>query len=476
MLAALMAMLWLVPFNGIEIDIDLPVDLKLDRIVLPAIVLLWLLALVTGGRGAPGRRLTPIHAAIAVFTAVAFLSVVLNGESLSAGLGLDLAIKKLTLLIAYASVFVVVASAVRREEIVPFLRLNLVLAVICSIGVIWEYRFGYNVFYDVARHVLPPIFDVLDAPSGFDELGRRSVSGPTDHSLELVAILSMALPIALVGLMRARTLGSQLLHVLAAVIIGTAIISTYRKSALLAPAAAVVTLVLLARGQVMRLAPLAVLALVLLPVTSFSAFGSIVGQLDSNELAVPTVNDRVADYDAVRPDILANPVLGRGFGSYEHTHAPDQARILDSDLLLRTVETGIVGMIAFLAMIVTVIAVGRAEVRSRSPGGAPMAIVAASGATAFLVLTALFDEWSFPHAPYVVMVLAGLLAGATGAPAGAPEVSGAATVRRLMPVPPHREKRVPAHVSLQDVRHRGTGTAVGKRGRSGAAASDVRPA
>lgn len=476
MLAAFMALLWLVPFNGVDIDVSLPVDLKLDRIVLPAIVLLWLLALAAGGRGAPSRRVTAIHAAIAVFAAVAFLSVILNAETLSRGLDLDLAIKKLTLLVAYASVFAVVASAIRRNELRAFLKLNLALAVVCSIGVIWEYRYGYNVFYDIAANALPPIFDVQVAPSGFDELGRRAVSGPTDHSLELVAILSMALPIALVGLMRARHLRDQIVYVLAAVIIGAAIISTYRKSALLAPVAGVATILFLARGQARRLAPLAVIALILLPLTSFSAFGSIVSQLDSDELGVSTVNDRVADYDAVRPDILSNPVLGRGFGSYEHSHSPGQARILDSDLLLRTVETGLVGIVAFLAMICTVIAVARSEIRSRGPDGAPVAIAAAAAAAAFLALTALFDEWSFPHAPYVFMVLAGLLAVATRAPAGeAEEPARKAAIRRPRTAA-DREKRVPAHVPIQDVRHRGNSPAGGKLGRSGATASDVYPA
>jgi O-Antigen ligase len=473
-LAGFMAMLWLVPFNGIGIDASLPVDLKLDRIVLPAIVLLWLLAAAAGGRAAPSRRLTAIHTAVAIFTAIAFLSVILNSESLSNELSLDLAVKKLVLLMAYVSVFAAVASVIRREELGAFLKLNLALAVLCSIGVIWEYRSGFNVFYDVAAKMFPPIFDVQVAPSGFDDLGRQSVSGPTDHSLEVVAILSMALPIALVGLIRARSLGAKASYTLAACILGAAMISTYRKSAFIAPIAAVVTIAFLSRRYVIKLAPLAVLAAVLLPVTSFSAFGSVAGQLEVNNLNVPTVDDRVSDYDAVRPEILSNPILGRGFGSYEHTHAPTEARILDSELLLRTVDTGLVGLATFLAMIVTVIVVAAAEVRARGPGGAPVALVAAAAATAFLSLTALFDEWSFPHAPYVFMTLAGLLAVATRAPVGRAEEPAQATPHQHAHA--DREKRVPAHVSVTGVRHHRTALAVPGPGETGAADADVRPA
>jgi O-Antigen ligase len=476
MLAGFMAMLWLVPFNGIAIDASLPIDLKLDRILLPGIVLLWLLAIAAGGRGAPSRRVTVIHAAIAAFAAVAFLSVVVNAGSLTQGLSFDLTLKKLTLLAAYASVFAVTASVVRRNELRSFLRWNLALAVLCGIGVIWEYRFGFNVFYEVAAGVLPSAFDVQTAPFGFDELGRRSVSGPTDHSLEIVAILSMALPIALVGLIRARNLRSQVPNLLAACILGIAIISTYRKSAFLAPAAAVVTIAWLARREALKLAPLALIALVVLPLTSFSAFGSIADQFDSGQLGVPTVDDRVSDYDAVRPDILSNPVLGRGFGSYEHTHGPGEARILDSDLLLRTVETGVVGLGAFLLMIVTVIAIAAGEARRRGPRGSPVAITTAAAATAFLSLTALFDEWSFPHAPYVFMILAGFLAASMGAPTGNGSKTAAAAEPWAPGVPVDREKRASANVSLEDVRHHRTGPAVSEPGGSGAAEPDVRPA
>ena len=98
MIAAFIAMLWLVPFNAVALDVSLPIDLKLDRLVLPVIVLTWVLALAFGGPGAPRWRFTPIHAGVAVFAAVAGLSVVLNAEDLDRTLVLGLSIKKLTLL------------------------------------------------------------------------------------------------------------------------------------------------------------------------------------------------------------------------------------------------------------------------------------------------------------------------------------------------------------------------------------------
>ena len=219
LIAAFIAMLWLVPFNLVALDVSLPVDLKLDRLVLPILLVVWVAALIRRPDG-PRWVFTPIHAGIAVFAAVAGLSVVLNAQELNQTLVLGLSIKKLSLLAAYVSLFLVVASGVRRTEVPAFLKLVLGLAVVCGVGVIWEYRFGYNVFYDLTARITPGFFEVPTTWGGVDDLGRREVTGPTQLGLEAVAILSMALPIAIVGLMDSRAWRGRFLYGLAVCVIG----------------------------------------------------------------------------------------------------------------------------------------------------------------------------------------------------------------------------------------------------------------
>ncbi len=417
MIAGFIALLWLVPFNVIALDISLPIDLNLDRLVLPLIVGAWVLALAVGGPSAPKWRFTPIHAGIAAFAAAAGISVVLNAGDLNQALVLDLSIKKLSLFAAYVTVFVVVASAVRPSEVRAFLTFMLALSVICAVGVIWEYRFGFNVFYDTTLSLLPGFFEVPPAWTGLDALGRPDVVGPTEAGLEAVAILSMAIPIALVGLIHAKRWRSRVVYGLAACALGAAILATYRKSALLAPLPVALTLVYFRPREMLKLVPLAAV-LATLGLVSFHALDVVTGQFDSDRLDVPTVSDRVSDYDAIRPDVLSHPALGRGFGSYEHTYAPTDNRILDSEVLLRVVETGLIGLAAFLLMIITVIAVAAPVIRARDPRRAPPALAIAAAAAAFLVLTALFDEWSFPHAVYIFLTLAGFLAVIVGSGEG----------------------------------------------------------
>ena len=406
-IAAFMAMLWLVPFNQIALAASLPIDMKLDRMILPFIFVLWVLSLASGGPGAPRLRFTGIHAGLAIFAAVALISVVLDAPYLNQILELDLAIKKLTLLFSYFWLFVIVASVIRYTEVKPFLIFTLILSVICAVGTIWEYRFLYNVFYDVSDALLPGFFTVGQAESaGVDEIGRRLVRGPAEIGLEAVAMFTMALPIALVGVMHAKERRHQILYGLAACLLLAAAISTYRKSAFLGPISVGLTLAYFRRRELMKLAPLALVLLVVVHALSPGAIGSILFQLDANRLGVATVSDRASDYDAVRPDLWTHMAFGRGYGTYEHA----AYRVLDSEILNRVLEVGIVGLAAYVVMILSVVVVARGPIRSRDPVRSPVALAVAAAAVGFLVLSTLFDVMSFPHVPYIFLYLAGLLA------------------------------------------------------------------
>ena len=417
MLAGFIAMLWLVPFDAISLTASLPIDLHFDRLVLPWIVLVWALSIALGGRHAPRLKLTSIHVGVGAFVALAFVSVVLNARYLNQTLEFDLAVKKLSLLVSYAMVFVLVASIIRRSEVRAFMLYTLGLAVICALGTIWEYRFQTNLFYSWSDKLLPGIFrvQVIDA-AGVDDIGRRVTRGPATLGLECAAMLSMALPIAMVGVMHAVRWRQRILYGLAASLILAAAISTYRKTAFMAPIAVILTLAFFRRRELLRLAPLGIVTIVAIHVLSPGAFGAIIEQLHPNHLeSANTVNDRAADYDALRPDVFSHVLFGRGFGSYEQI----RYRILDSELLHRTVEMGVLGLLSYIGMIVTVVFAAAPLIRSRDPLWAPLALTAASVAVAFLTVSGLFDAMSFSHTPYIFLCFAGLMAILVKRPEGA---------------------------------------------------------
>ena len=412
-LAGFLAILWLVPFNSITLTASLPLDLRFDRIVLPFVVALWVLALAGGGATAPRLRMTPIHVGVGLFVAVAGLSVVLDAGYLDQTLELSLALKKLTLLVAYVSLFVMIASVVRRDEVPAFLSYTLGLAVVCALGTIWEYRFHQNLFYIWSDKLLPSMFHVGTADStGVDEIGRRVVRGPAQLGLETVAMLSLALPIALVRALQAPGWRGRLWYGLAACVLMAGAIATYRKSAFLAPVAVFAMIAYFRRRDLLRLAPLSVVLLVVIHAASPGALGAIAFQLNGNRLGVATVSDRTADYDAIRPDVWSHLLFGRGYGSYDHT----SYRILDNEILDRLVEIGVLGLGAFVLMAGAVILSGRAGIRSRDPVRAQVGLVGACAAAAFLTMAWLFDVLAFPHTPYIFLSLAALAAVAWRSP------------------------------------------------------------
>jgi hypothetical protein len=419
MIAGFLALIWLVPFNMIELTASLPFDLKLDRLVLPLLFALWILALAVGGRTAPRVRLTGIHAGIGAFVFVACLSVVLAAETLNLTNQFDLSTKRIFLLLSYALLF--------------FFKLTLVLAVICAVGTICEYRLHYNVFYDLSDKFLPGFFKITAAEVGMaDMFGRHLTFGSAEHPLEAVGMLTMALPIALVGLIHAKRRRDAVLYGLAACVVLAATIATYRKTALLAPLSVGLTLLYFTRGQLLKLAPLALPALVLVHLLSPGAFGSIIAQ--GENLGVGTVSDRTSDYDALRPDLWSNLAFGRGYGSSSY-------RILDSEVLTRLVDSGIVGLLFYVLMLVSVLLAARFLIRSQHERWAPYALAVAAATVAFFVLSFLFDVMVFPHTPYALLSLAALLAAMRAA------VDDDVETHSVLAPPPDRFRREP-HATL----------------------------
>jgi hypothetical protein len=406
--AGFLALIWLTPFNNIEINATLPIELRLDRLVLPVLVVIWVLALGAGGRIAPQLRMTRVHLAIAGLLACAFLSMVLNARYLNQSLELDLSLKKLPLMLSYVTLFVIASSSIRRGEVQSFLTYTLGLAIIVALGMVFEYRMKYNPFWELSDKLLPGFFSVDGKAAGdaTDHIGRRLVRGPAEVPLEAVAMLSMALPIALVRVLEAHRLRQRLIYSVVIMVLMAAAFATYRKSALVVPVSVVFALAYFRRRELLRLAPLGMVTLIIVSSIAPGAIGSTIRQFTrSGATSLPTVSDRASDYDAVRPDIWSHFLLGRGWGSYNH----DSYRILDSEVLLRTIETGLLGLGAFLLVGISVIATSRKAIASRDPQIAPIALVGALVAVVFLVAAFLFDELSFPHAAYIFLYMVGLV-------------------------------------------------------------------
>jgi hypothetical protein len=239
LLAAFMCMLWLVPFDAVQFPGGGPVDLKLDRVVLIGMGALWVASLFGAGVARPTFRSSPMITASILFLATAVISVVANNEILVIQNEQSLALKKLILLLSFVALLLMVTTIVRPTEVAAFVKLMVGLACLTALGLIWQYRTGYNAFYDLTSTFMPGPITVFPPPG--DNPGRPTIAGPTQHGIAVAAMFAMALPFAVVGMIR-TTKGRRRLYAVAVGLLLAGAVSTGRKTGLVVPAAALVIL------------------------------------------------------------------------------------------------------------------------------------------------------------------------------------------------------------------------------------------
>jgi hypothetical protein len=410
LIAGFIAMVFLVPFEAIHLKVNLPVSSDLDRFFVVVLVGAWAIAgLIGRGSGVMRFRAPGWAAGVIVFVSVAIASIAVNIDRITNLGEWEVAQKRLAVLLALVAVFVIVSLTLRVVELRPFAVLIVILATITAAGTIYEQKTGYNVFYSLAATVFSPIATVDPAPTYIspdpDLPARPLITGPTRHGLSVASILGMALPFAVVLSAMAPTTRRRLLWVLAASLIAAGALVTQRKSGAVVPAFALLVLFVLRPRQLLRLAPYGIVAIVLGLVMSGGSFSSIelLKQAKGGESTV----GRTSDYPAIVPDLLTTPLLGRGYGTL-NSERSDTYRIFDNEYLGQVYQVGALGLVAFLALIVTPLLVVRRVLRSDNPLRAPPALAAGAGCLAFGVAAALYDILSFSQAPYLFLILSAL--------------------------------------------------------------------
>jgi hypothetical protein len=440
-------MFWLTPFDRIQLKVHAPVNITLDRIVLPIVVLIWLIALTAGPGAAPRLRVTRVHAAVGAFVACAFLGTVLDAHYLNHTGELMLSLKRLPLLISFISVFLIVASSVRRSEVPAFMTYTLALAVIVGIEVVYEYHSHHDLFVTLSTTLFKGPFEMVENPAGsiLDSQGRAWIQGPSGYGVELILMLSLALPIAVLRLLRSKTPKQYFVYGVAIAVLLYAMLATGRKTALIVPLAVFLTLCYFRRRDLLALAPLGLIGVVIILAVSPASFRDVFSQFASpNATHVATVSSRTANYDAIRPDVWTHLLFGRGQGTY----APPTDRIIDSEIIMRLVETGVLGLLTFLLIPISLILVTRRTASQRDRRLSAPALCGAVAAVCFIVISTLYSVMSLPHGPDVFMYMAGLAVAAVG-PGNMRAAARPAEQHELF-----RERRHAAPVRLRAARER----------------------
>lgn len=402
-LFSFVAMLWLVPFDSIKLPVGGPIDATLDRPMLVLLIGLWMLS-VKAVRSGWSLRLSPVHWAFAIFTAVAAISILLRGESLIRLGEMELAVKQLALLATYGIFFALSASILRASEVTKMIQAMLVLACIVALSVVAEYRLGINPFHDwigpmFPGYIRPPELGMVDS------IGRVQIFGPGIHPLVPAVMLSMTLPFAFAWLLKAPDRSKRLLYGAVVVVLIAGAVATQKKTAIVGPVVCVLVLTAYRPRAMLRLTPLALILFVVIHLTAPGALGGVINQFAPGSVnKVNTTQDRVSDYEAVVPDVVDHPLLGRGYGSYDQK----KHRILDNLYLTLAIGVGLLGLLAYLAIYVTSFREANRVARSGDPERAPPAMAAAAAIIVALISGALLDFLSFPQLPYLFCFIAAI--------------------------------------------------------------------
>jgi O-antigen ligase len=408
MLAGFLAMILLVPFDAISLPIPIPMDGKFDRPLLILLALVWFATLVVvRGPARPRVTLTRVHVAGLVFFAVCCLGAVVNSTALLNLSEFELVVKKLALLGSYLLFFFIVASVVRPSEVPHFVKFGIGLAMVAALGAVVEYRFGSNLFYELSGKLLPGTVEAPLDVASLDGIGRITVYGSTGHPLELATMLGMMVPFALVGILDAHERRTKLLYGAALAVLMAGALATQRKTSVVAPLAGVLVIVAYRpHGLVKQLVPIAVALILVIQLAAPGVVWSLYSQLDPSRItSVESSRDRSSDYDGVWPDVSSHLLLGRGFQSYDGL----KYRILDNEYLATIIGVGLIGLVVYIAILVTTMTAAHGTIRGPDPRRARYALAASATVAVLATATFLFNVLAFPHVPYLFFFIAGLV-------------------------------------------------------------------
>lgn len=238
-------------------------------------------------------------------------------------------------------------------------------------------------------------------------LGSRSgfvrPSGTALSPIEFGAVITTVLPLAITWA-RHHASAPWLLRWAPAAIMGLGIVVSISRSALLCALLGLLVLVANWRPQARRIMLVSVLVLfTFVAITIPGMLGSLRGLFETAGQD-DSVSSRTGSYPIAGEFFLRAPFFGRGYSTFLPAY-----RIFDNQYLLLLIEVGLVGLVAFLGVVVTSIwCSNRARRLATQQADKDYAQALLAGIAAGALGLALFDGLSFVMSTGVLFVMIGL--------------------------------------------------------------------
>jgi len=371
------------------------------QIVAIAIFGWWVASRVISGR--PPERTNPIKWLLLLF-AVACVSAYVAGMTrpITYSVEVNSADRALLSLCAWAGIVLVMIDGISTRK-----RLDTLLKVVAGgVGVIAALGIIQFVFKLDLTHIIR--FPGLTQNKDFGQLVARSaynrVTGTTTHPIEFGVVLSAGLPLLFHFARFSETAKHRRWWWTAVCLVGIALPMSVARSGALGGLIAVVYLFYTWPGRLrLKVAVIGIVGALVMSVAVPGLLGTIRG-LFLNASSDPSTQGRTADYAPAFSYVKEHPLFGRGVGTF----IPSIYRTLDNAYLGLLVEAGILGMIAFLVLLIGAgFVAGSVRRRSKSESTRDLAQCLKAAIAVLAVNAATFDALGFAMCAGMIFVYIG---------------------------------------------------------------------
>lgn len=308
-------------------------------------------------------------------------------------------------LLSWAGVLLITVDGIRT--------MNDLVRVIRQIGIAAGLLAALGLLQSVTKIPFVDVFGALpgismSAADVAERSGLSRVAGTASHPLEFATVLNAALPLVIAaaishGLRWQVTKGGSGWWVPVGLISLSAIIGVSR-SAIIGFAVAVLTMIPVLPRRYRGILIVGGAALVAVAVVAVPGLLATTLQLFTGASSDPSTQSRTGGLSRAPDFISASPLVGAGFGTFLPRYY-----IFDNEWVLLAVEVGLLGVLAFGAVLGSAIWSGaRARRRSSDAGIRLLGYALAASVVNIAVLFAFFDGLSFPQSAGMLFLIVGL--------------------------------------------------------------------
>ena len=408
MVAALVLVVMFIPIRRYSLPGALPFELEPYRLLVIVVVTGWVAALLVDPRVT--LKPTGLRGPLLLLVVSVIGSIAVNPAGVSAEQ--TQVVKSLTFLVSFLLVLVLIVSVINtRADVDRILKVLVGSGAIVAVFAIIESRIDYNVFNDLGRVI--PFLRLQDVPDVPGRGARLRVFASAQHPIALSAAMVMLVPLA--AYLAVRT--SRRLWWVAGGLMIVAAVATISRTGILMLFVILVVFAVLRPADARRALPIGLPLLIMMHLAIPGALGSLhdafvpKGGLVAEQESDPGElgSGRVADLGPALDQAARQPVLGEGYGTRITDNNQAKANILDNQWLGTLLETGIVGVFAWIWLFART--VRRLGARARSDPGGDLGLLMtglAASITAFAVGLFTYDAFSFIQVTYIMFILVAL--------------------------------------------------------------------